>query len=403
MQRIAVTKLASPEVDRAGRWARLVFWVLAYTYLFHVLLKVGSLAAAAPEDSVIRTDFAAFWAAARLALADQALTAFDPPALLAASQLPDTSSKDLLWLYPPHFLAAIAPLGALPYWAAWSVFVLISATALGLAARAPARPLPGGWRLIVVSPLLLMAVYGLGQTSVLWTAGLIAALWSMRHGQSATAGFWLALLTIKPQLGLLIPVALIAERRWATIAWATGFSIVAILIATLMFGAAYWLHFLAGVADINVRLESGALTVARQVSFYGLARNIGFDHDTATWLHWPAVLAVAFAVAWVWRRDAIGADLKAATLCAVIPLASHYAYYYEMTVTLAAGLFLMRDGFGRTLGERLWLLVLWFGPIPALYTPALTQEVTFLGVPILLITTGLCLSRAWHRTQRSLD
>ncbi|HUF88344.1 MAG TPA: glycosyltransferase family 87 protein [Thermohalobaculum sp.] len=397
--RAAAGTALPPARPRGDRAARIVFWIAAYLFLFYLFRKAGAIAIEAPHIDVHRVDFVAFWAAARLALAGQPLAAFDPAALFAAAELAGEAPKNLLWLYPPGFLALIAPLGALPHWAAWSVFVLVSAAALARAARAPAAGLPGGWRLMVVSPLLLMGVFDIGQTSALWAAALIAALWSLRQGRPAMAGLCIALLTLKPQLGLLIPVALAADRQWRTIGWATGFAAIILLASTLLFGAAYWPQFLAALAEVTDRLEAGTSSMTKLVSFYGFARMSGLGHGAALWIQWPAAVALAAAVAWVWSRRDTGPDLKAALLCAAIPLATPYAYYYEMTTTLAAGLFLARDGFGRSLAARLWLLVIWLGPIPVLYTPALTDQVTFAGTPIMAVTVAICLARAWRRTR----
>jgi len=95
----------------------------------------------------------------------------------------------------------------------------------------------------------------------------------------------------------------------------------------------------------------------------------------------------------VWSRKGVSADIKAATLCIAIPLATPYAYHYEMTLTLAAGLFLARDGFGASLGERLWLLALWLGPVPGLALLSYVPPVIH-AAPLLTATLVFCVARA---------
>jgi hypothetical protein len=104
-------------------------------------------------------------------------------------------------------------------------------------------------------------------------------------------------------------------------------------------------------------------------------------------------VATVVAVSWVWSRRDAGADIKAATLCIAIPLATPYAYHYEMTLTLAAAVFLARDGFGATRGERLWLLALWLGPVPGLALLGMVPPVVY-AAPLLTATLVLCVSRA---------
>lgn len=375
---------------------RVAFWVGFYLFLIHLFLRSWELATGAPAITVPAFDFVAFWAAARLALAGEALAAFDPAALLAASNLAGGGPTNLRWLYPPGFLALVMPFGALPFWAAWCVFSLLSALALALAARVPAAPLPGGWRFLVASPMLLMGALPIGQVSALWTAALIAALWAMRRGRPPMAGLWIALLTLKPQLGLLIPVALAAERRWRILGWATALTAALVLASTLAFGAAYWPHFLAALVEITRHFEDGGVPVRRVVSAYGFARQLGLGHDAALWAQAPVTAFLAGAVAWTWRRTAVGADLKAALLCAAIPLATPYAFYYEMAITVAAAMFLFRDGFGRRPPGALWLFVVWLGPVPAVYMPCIAP-VALVGPPIAMVTVVICLVRAWRQ------
>jgi hypothetical protein len=375
--------------------ARLIFWCGTFLFLLYLFVKSWELSSGDPALESRRIDFIAFWAAARLALAGVPLAAFDPAALAEAAGLDAGTVENLRWLYPPGFHALIAPVGLLPYWAAWVAFAFVSAAALAFAAREPARPLPGGWRLVVVAPVTLIGCLAIGQTSLLWTAGLMAALWAMRRERRVAAGAWIALLTLKPQLGILIPVALVAARDWRTIAAATAIAAVVILGPTALFGLEYWQHFLADLDGTVARMERGYV-LDRLVSTYGFLRAAGADHATALASQLVATVVLGAAVAWTWRRTALGTDLKFAVLCAAIPLATPYAYYYEMVLTLAAGVFLVRDGFGKGHLARLWLLAIWLGPVPALYLPEMTT-VAIAAPPLIAGTLGVCLARAWRQ------
>ena len=397
---------AKPERSSRGEAAaRLVFWIGAYLFLIFVFLKIGQILWVDPEMPVRRVDFLVFWAAAKLTLAGQPLAAFDSSALLSAPGYPaEYMPKHLLWLYPPGFLAMIAPLGAMPFWAAWCVFMAVSATVMALALRAPAAPVPGGWRLMVVSPVMLMGALPIGQTSALWTAGLVTALWAMQKGRPALAGLCIALLTLKPQLGLLIPFALAADRRWEVMIWAIGFTAILTAAVTPLFGVEYWLLFVNALADVAGRLQASPTLLERTVSVYGFLRATGLEHGLALSLQWMATVLLVLVVGWAWSRRSLSSDLKAAVFCAAIPIASPYAFYYEMVLTLAAGMFLFRDGFGRNLAGALWLFVVWVGPIPGIYLPAIIEVPAILmpamlGLPIAGVTLGICLIRARRQTQ----
>lgn len=374
--------------------ARLVFWCGTFLFLLYLFVKSWELSSGDPTLESRRIDFIAFWAAARLALAGRPLAAFDPAALAEAAGVDAGTVENLRWLYPPAFHALIAPLGLLPYWAAWVAFAIVSAAALALAADGPARPLPGGWRLVVVSPVTLIGCLAIGQTSLLWTAGLMAALWAIRQERRVAAGAWIALLTIKPQLGILVPVALLAARNWRTFAAASAIAAVVILGPTALFGVEYWRHFLADLDGTVARMERGYV-LDRLVSTYGFLRAAGADHAPALAAQLMATVMLGAAVAWTWSRTALGTDLKFAVLCAAIPLATPYAYYYEMVLTLAAGVFLVRDGFGRGLLAKAWLFLIWLGPVPSLYLPGLAT-VALAAPPLIAGTLAIGLVRAWR-------
>ena len=387
----------------AERASRIVFWIAAYLFLAYLFVKAYELVASDVLLPAQRIDFVAFWAAAKLTLAGEPLSAFDQVALTEAGGYPGAETGSFYWHYPPGFLLLIAPLGALPYWAAWIVFVLGSLVCLALAVRRPAEVLPGGWRLLTVAPVVLIGCLAIGQNSVLWTAALVAALWAMRRERPAAAGLWIALLTLKPQLGVLIPVALVAARQWRVIAWASGLAAALVVASTIPFGTAYWGHFLADLDGTVQRMEQG-FVLPPLTSFYGFIRILGAGHEAALWAQLAVSVAVVAAIAWIWSRRNVSYDLKCAALCAAIPLVTPYAYYYEMVLTLAAAMFLVRDGFGRGAFARLWLLIVWFGPVPALYLPSVTT-VAVGATPIVAVTTAICLIRAWRcdRAARSLD
>ncbi|MDH3667374.1 MAG: DUF2029 domain-containing protein [Paracoccaceae bacterium] len=374
------------------RRTNVIFWIAIYLGVIYLFAKDYELANATGLIEVNRIDFVAFWAAAKLFVAGNGMAAFDQDALIAAAGFPADEAGSVLWHYPPAMMILVGPLGLLPFWAAWTVFAIASLVGFWLALRGPTAALPGGWRIFAAAPVVLVGCLAIGQTSVLWTAGLVAALWAMGQGRSVQAGFWIALLTLKPQLGLLIPFALIAAGQWRVILWATVFSVAIAVVSTLPFGLAYWEAFATEIQG-RVQLMSEGFILPPFVSVYGFFRINGAAHETAIVVQAVVTLAMLAAILWVWSRPHIRYDLKCAALCAAIPLASPYAYYYEMVLTLAAGMYLMRDGFGRRWLSGLWLLVIWFGPVFPLYLPDYMTIASTAPV-MLLVTMTICLVRA---------
>ena len=159
-------------------------------------------------------------AAGRLALDGNAAAAYDWPVHKAAEvrAVGHDFENYYGWHYPPPFLFVAAVLATLPYLAAAI-----------------------GW-LVATLAAYVAAMRGiLGQTGIFVALGFPAAIWNVTAGQNGfltaaliggtlgllerrpvLAGICLGLLTYKPQFGLLFPIVLIADRRWATVAARSG-------------------------------------------------------------------------------------------------------------------------------------------------------------------------------------
>jgi hypothetical protein len=375
------------------RFALLAAAVMAFAFVLNTAKMVIDINAPGFDGQAIQLDFTAFWAAAKLALAGDAVSAFDPNVLRAAQQLPFSQPPgDLLWLYPPAWHIVIMPLGLLPFTAAYIVYSAVTIAAFALALRPLAAPLPGGVPLVLAGPGVLIILL-LGNNSLLWTAGLVAALAMLAQGRMVLAGLLIALLTLKPQLGLLIPFALAFGGYWRTVLWACAGTVVIAAASTAAMGIDYWGHFFTMLRFMSDLMQTEIVRFERMMTWYALARLGGAGHGIAFVLQLAVSAAAVAAVAWAWSRENASTDIKAATLCIAIPLAAPYAYHYEMTLTLAAGMLLARDGFGANRSERLWLLALWLGPVPALALLGLLPPAVY-AAPLLTATLALCVSRA---------
>ena len=153
------------------------------------------------DGKALDVDFAVFWGAARLALAEGPLAPFDVDALNAARALPPTvETFPMLWLYPPGWLAVLLPFGLLGFFWAWLAFAGGSFALFAAATRGPARVLSGLWPLMLAAPAVLLTL-ALGQTSLIFAGLLVLALEAIRRDQPVLAGLAIALMTLKPQLG----------------------------------------------------------------------------------------------------------------------------------------------------------------------------------------------------------
>ncbi len=186
-----------------------VFFVVGFVGVFGNTL-VQFARHAAPGQSA-PNDISIFWAAAKLALEGAPAAAFDLETLTAARNLPHDLppvAYRMAWSYPPQFHALILPLGLMPFLAAWILLAVVGIAAFWIAMR---RLIPDS-RIVTVacaSPAVLMCAIQ-GQTSLIVGALLAGFLVTLRAERPASAGLLLGALTIKPQFGPLLPLALLS-------------------------------------------------------------------------------------------------------------------------------------------------------------------------------------------------
>src|SRR5215217_4570773 len=119
------------------------------------------------------------------------------------------------WLYPPIFLLIVLPFGWMPFLASYAAFQIVSFAALiaaswGLTARKTLIPV-----LLLLSPAAAVTVIA-GQNAFL-TAALVLGGLRLLPTAPVWAGILFGVLTIKPQFGLLIAVALVAGQHWRAV------------------------------------------------------------------------------------------------------------------------------------------------------------------------------------------
>jgi len=270
------------------------------------------------------------------------------------------------WVYPPSFLLLLLPFGLLPFWPAYGAFLAVSLGALLLAVRAFAHRPAHRWLLaaaLMLSPAMAAGVL-LGQNSLLTCALLLGSLAAL-PASPLVAGALLGLLSFKPQLGLLIPVALLAGRQYRAIASATVVAVGLAAASLAVFGPAAWVQWLEFAAGrgalyqqwvVENRLH-GESVFAAVVALGGPARLAG-----AAQL--GAILAAAGCVWWAYSRP-MGRLVQAAVLlCAIVLSSPHLLSYDMLPAGLAAAMMLLVfQARGGGPGGRVACLVVWAAPI----------------------------------------
>jgi hypothetical protein len=191
-------------------------------------------------------DFPSFWAASRLALLGGPAKVYNLAAHAAAERSAFGGARVpySAFFYPPTYLLICLPLGLLPYLAALAAWLGVTGYACWRIVQVWLGPSLRRWALPMLAFPGVLSTVGHGQNAFLTTALFGAAIlaWDRRP---LLAGVLIGLLTIKPQLGLLIPLALIVSGRWRVIASACATALGLALTALAVFGFGTWRGWLA--------------------------------------------------------------------------------------------------------------------------------------------------------------
>ncbi|HET9019823.1 MAG TPA: glycosyltransferase family 87 protein [Acetobacteraceae bacterium] len=376
--------------ERVTGWSGvlLAFEVLALGFL--VLWTHGAFAPQPPTT----TGFSSFYAAGRLALGPAPYLAYDAAAHYAAQQAATQPGVEhFVFYYPPVFLLLCAALARLPYMAAFLLFEAATlALCLPVGTRILARPGRARFLPVVAFPAVIWTV-GLGQNALL-TAAILGGGLMLLDRRPALAGVVLGLLCYKPHFGLLLPVALIAGRRWRAVAGAAAAVAALGALSLALFGWRCWHDYLLAFAASGSVYASGQVSFAAMVTPFGAALLWGASSSVATVVQGVALLLAAAVVAWVWRQPDAPLAARASVLLAATLIAVPLALFYDM-MPLGLGVFWLsaqgrRDGFRPW--ERLMLGGVYLAPLVARYV-ALGLHVP-LGLIASLVLLALGVTRA---------
>jgi alpha-1,2-mannosyltransferase len=294
-----------------------------------------------PLEKPTTTDFASFYAAGSLADAGHPALAYDLAAHRAAEE--HATEPGILYqyfYYPPVFLFICAALATLPYLPA---FIAFQALTLPLYLLAAYRTLGDKSWLALLPLLAFPAVFwniGLGQNAFL-TAALFGGALLLIDRRPVVAGLLFGLLCYKPHFGLLIPVALMAGRRWRAVAAAAASGGALVLLSVLVFGAATWQEFFALFGGSHATYESGTIDLAAFVTPFGAMRLVGASAAAAYAVQAVATTAAVALVAFVWRQG-LSLPLRAAALLTATLIAVPVALIYDDMLAAIALAWLVR-------------------------------------------------------------
>lgn len=293
----------------------LILWMILLLVLSFALKQAISFApvffGGERYHELVNRDFVNYWMAGRLTLSGELGHLFPTELYQAklAAAFPDLITEVRGWSYPPHFILVCLPFGLLPYPVAYAAFMFLTlgfwvfASVKGVAYFAPHAD--GATRAMVVAFTLpfIVSQITLGQNGFLIGGAFILAL-IYRHDRPWITGLMLAILTMKPHLGVLWPVLLLIEKNWRAIFWGAGFTVAVLGLSVVVLGPEAWQAFISvTVGEQNTVVtswEGGFLYM--MPSWFGGLRALGLPAGPAIWVHLLIMIGPIAALIWAMTK-----------------------------------------------------------------------------------------------------
>lgn len=322
---------------------------------------------------VIGEDFVDFWVGALFAFSGQGALAYDLEAFRTViSDIARAPIEPYLYSYPPSLMLLTLPLAFLPFGVALLVWTIGGGLAVYVLLRRVLTKSSALFVMLGTPALFVNAVFGqTGALSAVFLGGGLMLLGS----HPLTAGILLGLLSFKPHLGLLLPVALIFGGHWRAFIGASLSVVTLFMASAAVIGVDAWMAFPDRIADMQtiVGLHGQGLWHRIPTTFIS-ARLLGFEPNLAWGFHIPVALVALITVARVWASDVLPST-KAIVLALAALLATPYAWDYDMVVLTVLVAWRFKDGDFRPWESSALILVML---LPFILAPMAKG----LGIPI---------------------
>ncbi len=309
------------------------------------------------------------------------------------------------WVYPPSFLLFIVPFALLPFVASWAVFQLVTFAALAAAFRCIAARREV-W-ILVLSTLLCPATpfsVFTGQNAFLTAALLVAGI-GLAPRRPVLAGVLLGLLSYKPQVCLMVPVALIAARQWRVLAAAATAAGLLALASLAVFGTEAWRYWFDLMLSPSELYQAWVVNGRRAgMSMFAWASVLGASDHVANLVQGAFFVGAAGCTWWIYRRPA-PPRLRLALLLAATMLASpHVSTSDAVLLGIAATIFMLSlQESGPGFIDAIVSIALWMVPM---VNPPIIFPLGLVTPPLICLFIACVTARAglngagWARRER---
>jgi hypothetical protein len=342
--------------------------VLTVASLSYVLISNGGLL---PNGSPFGSDFISFWTAAREAVSGNVHTPYERALFEPVQSALFPESKYYAFFYPPHYLIYLLPLGLLPYYAALALWMVVTFALAYLVLIQIISYKKEAFFLALAFPATFLTVSH-GQNAFL-SAALFGGGLLMLERRPLIAGMCFGLLTFKPQLGLLIPLVLLAGGYWRVI-FTAGFTMfILIALSAAMFGIDVWAAFFSQSDYAVETMREGLVSWQKMISFYAGLRVLGLSYELASVMHWIIAAGVTAVTVWAWLpRNRFDGELKNALVLTAALIVTPFGLNYDMFLLAPAIAFFAAHGMkkGFLPYEKSVLALVYFSPVFVLMSMA---------------------------------
>ena len=343
-------------------------------------------------------DWRALWTWARFLTEHPAAEMYDPSILHAGQAAAGLEPGQYYpFAYPPSFLLVLWPMGLLPSGLTYGALLVLGLpfylwATVGKRWRSPMT------LAALIAPTTAISIVA-GQTGFLASALLIGGL-RLAGCRPILAGLLLGLLTYKPQIGLLVPVALVSAKLWRCAASACATFLLLFAVTSAAFGHGIWIAWFAAIPGFSSQVAAGGGRILHLMpTVMSTLLQIGASPTAARLAQGAATIAV-MGVVWASFR-AGPTRLAAATLLVGTLLATPYAFLYDMPIVATAVLWMIQERHDRG-GSFGWgeILVLTIAAIAPMTMPAETARPPISAISLVLVL-GVILRRSWMLRYRA--
>ncbi|WP_232280877.1 glycosyltransferase family 87 protein [Novosphingobium nitrogenifigens] len=307
----------------------------------------------------VGSDFLAFWGAGRLVLRGTPWRAYDLVAEHAA-QMASHTGQMVAYVNPPPYLFLTAPLGFLSYPSAWLAWAAAGWVVWFLVCR----------QLLPKDPLVVLAFPGAylaashAQNGFVTGALLVGGVLALARSEML-AGALFGALVIKPHLALLVPLWLLAGRRWRALGAGAASALMLCGLSLAVFGPGTWAAWPDSFRVSEVLMaQTGGEFFLRMATPYAALRVLA-GPGLVPMVGQAAITLACAGLLWrVTRRR--GADAgTGALMLATTAIASPYLFSYDFPFLIQPVAWVLTDA--RMRGwrpfEKIALVLLWFAPL----------------------------------------